>query len=311
MDNISSFHFLTVTALNEWDWTSRIIFFSFALPCYLLTIVVNATLIMIIAFEKALHEPMYIFLCNLCVNDLCGATGFYPRALIYLLTETNRISLEECILQSLVIIVYGAGEFSNLSVMAVDRYIAICRPLHYHSIMSTFTVRSLVTFIWIYPSFLSIMAILVAMKHPFCRHEIDKLFCENLSLVNLACKQDILNGILIGWMYVTALVLIGLVLISYLKIILACRRSKVNREKFFSTCMPHLITFLNYIACVFFDSSQTELRAKTLPRMLYTFFTVIFLIVPPVVNPVIYGIKLSPVRAKILCIFRSLRIKNL
>ncbi|XP_043078139.1 olfactory receptor 15-like [Puntigrus tetrazona] len=311
MENISFSHILTVTALNEWNWTSRIIFFSFALPVYLLTIVLNATLIMIITFEKALHEPMYIFLFNLCVNDLCGTTGFYPRALFYLLAETNRISLEGCITQSLVIIVYGAGEFSNLSVMAVDRYIAICRPLHYYSIMSPFAVRSLVAFIWIYPCFLSIMAILAAMKHPFCRHEIDKLFCENLSLVNLACKHDILNGIFNGWMYATAIVLISLVLISYFKIILACRRSKVNQEKFFSTCMPHLISFLNYIACVFVDSSQTELRTKTLPQMLYTLFTVIFLIVPPVINPLIYGIKLGPVRAKILCIFRRLIIKNL
>uniref|UniRef100_A0A8C1KPK1 Olfactory receptor n=1 Tax=Cyprinus carpio TaxID=7962 RepID=A0A8C1KPK1_CYPCA len=300
MDNISSHHFFTVTALDEWDWTSRIIFFSFALPGYLLTIVLNAALIMIIAFEKALHEPMYIFLCNLCVNDLCGTTGFYPRALVYLLTKTNRISLEECIVQSIVIIVYGAGEFSNLSVMAVDRYIAICQPLRYHSIMSPFAVWSLVTFIWIYPCFLSIMAILVAMKYPFCRNDIVKLFCENLSLVNLQCKQDNLNGIFNGWMYVTAIALISFVLISYFKIILACRKSKVNQEKFFSTCVPHLISFLNYIACVFFDSSQTEFRAKSLPRMLYTFLTVIFLIVPPVVNPVIYGIKLSPVRAKIL-----------
>ncbi len=74
---------------------------------------------MIIVFEKALHEPMYIFLCNLCVNDLCGTTGFYPRALVYLLTETNMISLEECIVQSLVIIVYAVGEFIHLKVLYV------------------------------------------------------------------------------------------------------------------------------------------------------------------------------------------------
>uniref|UniRef100_A0A671LTY5 Olfactory receptor n=1 Tax=Sinocyclocheilus anshuiensis TaxID=1608454 RepID=A0A671LTY5_9TELE len=316
MDNISSPHFLTVTALNEWGWTSRIIFFSFALPGYLLTIVLNATLIMIIAFEKALHEPMYIFLCNLCVNDLCGTTGFYPRALVYLLTETNRISLEECVVQGLVIVVYAVGEFTNLSVMAVDRYIAICQPLHYHSIMSPFTLLSLVTFIWIFPFFTCVMAVSLALKHPLCRHDINKLFCEHLSLLNLACKQDIFQGIFNGFIYISLAVFFVFVLISCLKIILACyiqlkQKSKVNQEKFFSTCVPHLISFLNYIACVFFDSSQTELRAKTLPRMLYTFLTVIFLIVPPVVNPVIYGIKLSPVRAKILCIFRSFRIKNL
>ncbi|XP_050949658.1 olfactory receptor 146-like [Labeo rohita] len=310
MDKISSSHILTVTALNDWNWTSRIIFFSFALPLDLLTIVLNVALIMIIAFEKALHEPMYIFLCNLCVNDLCGTTGFYPRALVYLLTETNRISLEECIVQGIVIIVYAVGEFSNLSVMAVDRYIAICRPLHYHSIMSPFTVRSLVSFIWIFPCFASIIAILVAMKHPICRHDINKLFCENLSLVNLSCKEDISYGIFNVWMYASVTVLIALVLVSYFKIILACRRSTVNQEKFFSTCMPHLITFLNYIACSFFDSSQTELRAKNLSRMLHTFLSVIFLTVPPVFNPVIYGIKLGPIRAKILYIFQSPRINN-
>uniref|UniRef100_A0A8C1DZP2 Olfactory receptor n=1 Tax=Cyprinus carpio carpio TaxID=630221 RepID=A0A8C1DZP2_CYPCA len=288
-------------------WQHLKLIFSFALPGYLLTIVLNATLIMIIAFEKALHEPMYIFLCNLCVNDLCGTTGFYPRALVYLLTETNRISLEECIVQSLVIIVYAVGELSNLSVMAIDRYIAICQPLQYPGIMSPFTVRSLVTFIWIFPCFVSIIAILVAMKHPICRHDIDKLFCENLSLVNLGCKEDISYGIFNGWMYASITVFTGLVLISYLKIILACRRSKVNQEKFFSTCMPHLIIFLNYIICSFFDSSQTELRAKTLSRKLYTFLSVVYLTVPPVVNPIIYGIKLRQVRAKILYI---LQFKN-
>ncbi|XP_048022839.1 olfactory receptor-like protein OLF4 [Megalobrama amblycephala] len=308
MENISLSHILTVTALNEWDWTSKIIFFSIALPGYLLTVVLNATLIMIIAFEKALHEPMYIFLCNLCVNDLCGTTGFYPRALVYLLTETNRISLEECIVQGLVIVVYAVGEFTNLSVMAVDRYIAICQPLHYHSIMSPFTVLCLVIFLWAFPCFASLLAILLAIKNPICRYDISKLFCENLSLVNLGCRQDISHGIFNGWMYISMSVLIGLVLISYFKIILACRKSKVNQEKFFSTCTPHLITFLNYVACSFFDSSQTELRTKTLS---HTILSVIFLTVPPFINPLIYGIKLAPIRAKILYIFRSSRFKNM
>uniref|UniRef100_A0A8C1VQ25 Olfactory receptor n=1 Tax=Cyprinus carpio TaxID=7962 RepID=A0A8C1VQ25_CYPCA len=371
MDNISSYHFLTVTALNEWDWTSRIIFFSFALLAYLLTIVLNAALIMIIAFEKALHEPMYIFLCNLCVNDLCGTTGFYPRALVYLLTETNRISFEECIVQCLAV-VYSVGEFTNLSVMAVDRYIAICQPLRYHSIMSPFTALSLVTFIWIFPFFIGVMAVSLALKHPLCRHDINKLFCEHLSLLNLACKQDIFQGIFNGFIYISMAVFFVFVLISYLKIILACRKSKVNREKFYSTCVPHLISFLNttcglsdslltrfkvetlsniavffvfvlmsylkiilacrkskvnrekfYSTCVphlisfmittcgLSDSLLTRFKAETLSNIASTFLSVIILTFPPVVNPVIYGIKLGPIRAKILYIFKSPRINNL
>ncbi len=310
MNNISSSHILTVTVLNEWDWTSRIIFFSFALPGYLLTIVLNATLIMIIAFEKALHEPMYIFLCNLCVNDLCGTTGFYPRALVYLLTETNMISLEECVVQGLVIVVYATGEFTNLSVMAVDRYIAICRPLHYHSIMSSSTVLSLVTFIWIFPFFIGVIAVSLALKHPFCRHDMNRLFCEHLSLLNLACKQDIFQGIFNGFIYISMTVFFVFVLISYLKIILACRKSKVNREKFYSTCVPHLICFL-ITTCGLSDSLLTRFNVEKLSNIAYTFLSIIILTVPPFVNPVIYGIKLAPIRAKILYIFRSPRITNL
>uniref|UniRef100_A0A8C2FCI1 Olfactory receptor n=1 Tax=Cyprinus carpio TaxID=7962 RepID=A0A8C2FCI1_CYPCA len=307
MDNISSFSSFSLIALND---TSRIIFFSFALLAYLLTIVLNAALIRIIAFEKALHEPMYIFLCNLCVNDLCGTTGFYPRALVYLLTETNRISLEECIVQSIVIVVYSVGEFTNLSVMAVDRYIAICQPLRYHSIMSPFTALSLVTFIWIFPFFIGVMAVSLALKHPLCRHDINKLFCEHLSLLNLACKQDIFQGIFNGFIYISMAVFFVFVLISYLKIILACRKSKVNREKFYSTCVPHLISFLN-TTCGLSDSLLTRFKVETLSNIAYTFLSVIFLTVPPVVNPVIYGIKLGPIRAKILYTFHSPRINNL
>ncbi|XP_050949451.1 olfactory receptor 24-like [Labeo rohita] len=310
MDNISSSHIINVTALNDWDWTSRILFFSFALPGYLLTIVLNATLIMIIVFEKALHEPMYIFLCNLCVNDLCGATGFYPRTLSYLLTETNRISLDECAVQGLVIVFYATGEFTNLSVMAVDRYVAICQPLHYHSIMSPFTVWSLVTFIWIFPCFVSVMAVSLALKYPFCKHSINKLFCEHLTLLNLACKQDIFQGIFNVFIYISMSAFFVFVLLSYLKIILACRKSKVNQEKFYSTCIPHLVSFLN-TTCGLFDSVYTKLKVETLSNMTYTFLSVIILTIPPVVNPVVYGIKLGPIRAKILYIFQSSKINNL
>uniref|UniRef100_A0A8C2FE76 Olfactory receptor n=1 Tax=Cyprinus carpio TaxID=7962 RepID=A0A8C2FE76_CYPCA len=310
MHNISFPHFLTVTVLNDWDWTSRIIFFSFALSAYLLTIVLNAALIMIIAFEKALHEPMYIFLCNLCVNDLCGTTGFYPRALVYLLTETNRISFEECIVQCLAIVMYATGEFTNLSVMAVDRYIAICQPLRYHSIMSPFAVRSLVTFIWIFPFFIGVLAISLALKHPLCRYDMNRLFCEHLTLLNLACKQDIFQGIINGFIYISKAVFFVFVLMSYLKIILACRKSKVNREKFYSTCVPHLISFM-ITTCGLSDSLLTRFKAETLSNIASTFLSVIILTFPPVVNPVIYGIKLGPIRAKILYIFKSPRNNNL
>ncbi|KAM6970071.1 putative olfactory receptor 13C6 [Aplochiton taeniatus] len=115
---------------------NKSVFFPLTLVTYPLIITVNLTLIITIIQEKSLHEPMYIFICNLSINSLYGSAGFYPMFLNVLLSDIYVISYAACFTQAFVIYSSVLCEITILSVMAFDRYVAICRPLHYHTLMS-------------------------------------------------------------------------------------------------------------------------------------------------------------------------------
>lgn len=307
MDNISSFSSFSLIALNDTSRSSRITAFSFALPGYLVTIFVNAALICIIVLEKVLHQPMYIFVCNLCINGLYGATGFYPPLLYYLLNETNVISLTECAIQSFAIFTYAIGEFTNLCIMAFDRYLAICRPLYYHTVMTTITVWRLLTFIWMFPCCTAILIILLTLRFPICMNQINKLYCENWVLERLACRVDTAQFVVNGILTCAVNALVWFVFLSYVKILIACKHSVQSHKKFITTCLPHLIAFLNYVVWSLFNTLYEVFGTGSLPQGFKNFLSVSFLIIPPLVNPIIYGIILTPIRTKAKNLFQSLR----
>ncbi|NP_001124277.1 odorant receptor 123-1 [Danio rerio] len=310
MDNNSSFSMFSLTALNG-SRSSRITIFSFALPGYFLTIFVNTLLILIIVLEKVLHQPMYIFLCNLCINGLYGATGFYPPLLYYLLSESNVISLKECAIQSFAIFTYAIGEFTNLSVMAFDRYLAICRPLYYHNIMTTVTVWRLLTFIWMFPCCTAILLILMTLRFPICIKKISKLYCETWVLERLVCGVDTAQFVFNGILTCAVNALVWFVFLSYINILVACKHSVQNHKKFISTCLPHLIAFLNYVFWSLFSTLYELFGISSLSQEFKNFLSVTFMIIPPLINPVIYGIVLTPIRTKAKHVFQSFRPKHI
>ncbi len=310
MDNISSFSSFSLTALNDTSRSSRITIFSFALTGYCLTIFLNTVLIFIIVLEKVLHQPMYIFLCNLCINEIYGATGLYPPLLYYLLNETNVISLEECAIQSFAIFTYAIGEFTNLCVMAFDRYLAICRPLYYNTVMTTITVWRLLTFIWMFPCCTAILMILMTLRFPICMNQINKLYCETWVLERLACRVDTAQFVLNGILTCAINALVCFVFLSYIKILIACKHSVQNHKKFMTTCLPHLVAFFNYVVWSLFNSFYERFGTSSLPQGFKNFLSVSFVIIPPLVNPIIYGIVLTPIRIKAKHIFQSLRSKH-
>ncbi|XP_017574437.1 olfactory receptor 2C1-like [Pygocentrus nattereri] len=308
MDNISSSDIFTFTALSETDWTSKFILFIFALPGYFLTVIVNSTLVTIIVLEKTLHQPMYFFLCNLCINELYGATGFYPKLLSDLLLGNNTISFQECVFQNFVIFTYALSEFTNLTVMAFDRYIAICSPLSYHNIMTPLTVWKFVVFIWMFPCCSALIMILMTLRFPICKTQINKLVCDHMSMERLACSTDMTQFVLNGLFTCIFCGLVFFFFYSYAKIIIVCKQSKQG-QKFKSTCLPHLIGFLNYIVCSLFDSFHTRFGLTYASQALQNFMSITYLIIPPFVNPIMYGIILSPIRVKILYISQRLTYK--
>ncbi|XP_062329478.1 olfactory receptor 6N1-like [Osmerus eperlanus] len=128
---------------------NKFVYFPLTLLTYLLIILVNLTLIITIILEKGLHEPMYIFLCNLCINALYGTAGFYPRFLSDLLSDDQVISYGGCVTQGFVIYTSVMCEITLLTAMAYDRYVAICKPLQYHTLLAPVTVGKIIIFAWL------------------------------------------------------------------------------------------------------------------------------------------------------------------
>ncbi|XP_018588031.2 olfactory receptor 2G6-like [Scleropages formosus] len=299
MENSSNEFFFILSGLND-TRTNRQIYFSFTLLVYFFTLFVNLTLIMTIVFENILHEPMHIFLCNLCVNGLCGATAFYPKILMDLLADSHMISYSACLTQIFVIYNYIFCEFTNLAVMAYDRYVAICRPLQYYSIMTPQKVGKLLVIIWLIPIFETTVGMIMTAKLPLCGSKIDKIYCTNWEVVKLACIDTTLNnlyGYILMFLHVFQTFL--LIMISYIHIIRTCLRSQVEQSKFMETCLPHLITLINFTLSVIFDVMYARYGSKSSVQALRNILTVEYLVVPPLLNPLIYGLKLKQIRCSV------------
>ncbi|XP_061072374.1 olfactory receptor 14A2-like [Conger conger] len=150
MENVSAVTSFILTAYTELE-DYRYLYFLCFLLVYILTLLANSVLIVAIYTEKALHEPMYLFICNLSVNGVYGSTALLPSMLSHLLSHNYEISLVFCLLQIYCLLSYAVVEFTILAVMSYDRYVAICRPLHYHLLMSPRNVYAAIALSWALP----------------------------------------------------------------------------------------------------------------------------------------------------------------
>ncbi|XP_048837769.1 olfactory receptor 7G1-like isoform X2 [Brienomyrus brachyistius] len=295
MENSSSELIFVLHGLNE-TRTKRQIFFGLSILAYVFTIFVNLTLIFTILLEKILHEPMFIFLCNLCANSICGSTSFYPRLLIDLLSDSHVISYTACIIQIFGISMYLVCEITNLTVMAYDRYVAICKPLEYHSIMTPHRVGMLVQITW-FLSFLEIIvSLMLAVRLPLCGSRIEKLYCFTWDVVKLSCVDTTLNNIYGYCSSFFHTFQFLLLITSYIQITRICIKSQIERSKFMETCLPHLITYGTFAISLSFDLLSARLSSDASLQALRNSLSIMYLIVPPVLNPLIYGLKLKQLR---------------
>ncbi|XP_064158614.1 putative gustatory receptor clone PTE03 [Anguilla rostrata] len=302
MENSSEIVFV-LQGLNE-TRTNKHIYFVVTLLGYLFTIFVNLTLIVTIILEKMLHEPMFIFLCSLCINGLVGASSFYPKLLLDLLSDVHVISYAACMIQLFIGYSYVFCEFTMLTVMAYDRYVAICKPLNYHSIITPRTVVKLLILTWLFSLCESIIGLNLTLRLPLCGFHIEKLYCTNWPVVKLSCVDTTINniyGYILTFSHVSQAVLI---LISYVNIIKASIRSPADRNKFMQTCLPHLISLTNFTITLVFDVMYDRYGSSSRLQNFRTFLALEYLIVPPLLNPLIYGLKMNQIRRRIFRIFR-------
>ncbi|NP_001121869.1 odorant receptor 126-2 [Danio rerio] len=302
LKNESSVLIFTLSALNE-TTENRYVLFSLTALYYPLIVFCNVTVIFTIISHKKLHEPMYVFICSLCVNGLFGTVGFYPKFLYDLLSQDQVISYVGCLIQIFVIYSSLLCDFSTLTVMAYDRYVAICRPLEYHSVMTARMVFKCILFCWLPPMSCLCLLVTLTSRLTLCGSSIEKLYCENWSVVKLSCFSTTVNnviGFVIIIIYFTHAVL---VFCSYMYLIRKCRKSIEGRHKFIQTCVPHLLSLINVTTAFLFDVLFSRYGSKSVPQSLRNFMALEFLLLPPILNPLIYGLKLTAVRQEVMRLF--------
>ncbi|KAI5625642.1 odorant receptor, family E, subfamily 126, member 3, partial [Silurus asotus] len=294
-ENSSVEYMFVIHGLND-TRTNKHIYFAFGLIVYSMTLFINLSITITIILDKTLHEPMYIFICNMFFNGILGASAFYPKILADLLAEYHVISYVGCLSQAYIIYSYVFCEYTCLTVMSYDRYISICKPLEYHSIMTLQKCFKLLILSWLGSILESTVGMMLTAQLRLCGNVIDKLYCSNWEVVKLSCTDVTVNnvyGYILMVIHVSQAVFI---IVSYISIIRASLRSKTQWAKFMQTCLPHLIALTNFTIAVIFDFMYARYGKSQGLQALRNMLGIEFLVVPPLLNPIIYGFKLTQIR---------------
>ncbi|XP_075706003.1 olfactory receptor 52D1-like [Rhinoderma darwinii] len=295
-------HMLT---LNFGELTlEKYLYFVIVIIGYALIVVCNGAVIVTVWQHKRLQEPMYIFISVLCMNGLYGSSAFFPSLLINLLQKNPSISYRACLTQVFCLHTYGSFEMTILASMSYDRYVSICNPLRYNTIMTSSTVGKILFGAWLYPVTLIGVLVILTARLPLCRTHILKIYCDNWSVVSLSCTDTTVNNIY--GLFITA-ALLGLmslmIFYSYFEIGKICMKSKNITEKALQTCTPHLITITNFLIDTFFEILLHRFAPTKLPYELRVIMSLQFLVVPPILNPFIYGLKMKEIKSKLRELF--------
>ncbi|XP_016018528.2 olfactory receptor 24 [Rousettus aegyptiacus] len=266
--------------------------FSLFLCMYVVTVVGNLLIILVISSDSHLHTPMYFFLANLSLVDFCLATNTVPKMLVNIQTKSKSISYLCCLTQMYFFHFFGIVDSVLIAVMAYDRFVAICHPLHYTTIMSPRLCGLLAGGLWVFSCFISLIHILLMVRLVFCDdRKIPHYFCDLTPLLRLSCTDTSVNKIFVlivaGMVIATPFICI---LASYARIIMAIMKvpSAGGRKKAFSTCSSHLSvvalfygTTIGVYLCP--SSVRTAVKEKA-SAVMYTAVT-------PMLNPFIYSLR--------------------
>ncbi|XP_053781131.1 olfactory receptor 2D2-like [Desmodus rotundus] len=275
--------------LSDNPHNQQLLFILF-LGVYLVTVVGNLLLMSLVQADSLLHTPMYFFLCNLSLADLCFSTNIVPQALVHLLSRKKVISFTRCAAQLLLFLIFGGTQCALLAVMSYDRYAAICNPLHYPSIMTWRVCAQLAVGSWTSGILVSVVDTSFTLKLPYTgSNSIAHFFCEAPALLSLASTDTWTSEMAIFLMGVVLLLLpVSLILVSYGHIIVTVVRMKsaAGRLKAFSTCGSHLVVvILFYVSgIVTYMTPKSSKEQKKLVSVFYAMVT-------PMLNPLIYSLR--------------------
>ncbi|XP_063788396.1 olfactory receptor 2D2-like [Pseudophryne corroboree] len=305
-NNTVIFEFILLGLSSE-PRTQVIIFYVFLLV-YLIILIGNISIIILITSDVSLHTPMYFFLCNLSFLDLCYSSSTVPRMLKDLMSVKKIIPYAECAAQMYISLSLGETECILLVIMAYDRYVAICYPLHYTTIMSKMVCVRLAIGTWICGFLLSISHVTLTLNVNLCNNnEINNFFCEVPEILSLGCENILFIEFIIFVVGVIILMIpITFIVISYSQIILCIlkMKSSAGQRKAFSTCGSHMM-----VVTMFYGSAMAAYmkpRSSSLPGT-DKFIAIFYVIITPMLNPLIYSLRNNDVKSA----FLKLKVRNI
>ncbi|KFV17053.1 Olfactory receptor 10A7, partial [Pterocles gutturalis] len=282
----------------------QLLLFVVVLLVFTVTMMGNILIVLIATLDPALHTPMYYFLKNLSLIDVCYSLDIVPQMLTHLLSERKTSSFTACALQLNLIVLFITSECFLLAVMAYDRYAAICHPLHYATIMTKKTCRQMSAAVWLsgFPVAIGLTGWLFSM--PFCKsNEVNHFFCDMSPVLKLVCSDTSIFELLVFIATLLIMVLpFILITISYIYIIYTIVQMPMSesRQRMFSTCAAHLmvVTLFYCTTCLIHLQPKSSLSPnnKKLVSLSYTVIT-------PMLNPIIYSLRNSDVREALQRVF--------
>ncbi|XP_030046617.1 olfactory receptor 151-like [Microcaecilia unicolor] len=303
--NQTSLHEFILMGFTDLHNLQSFLFIVF-LSIYVLTLLGNISIVTIIKITPRLHTPMYFFIGNLSLIDICYSSTIAPKTLVNLVLEIKDISYLGCVVQLYIFVTFAIAECFLLAVMAYDRYVAICNPLLYLIVMNKRVCFLLVTILYTISLVLSAVHTNNVFSVAFCGpYKISSFYCDLLPVLKLSCFDTFIRELVLSSISVIVLLIsISGVFLSYIYIISTILRirSSEGRRKAFSTCASHFITvtlfFGTLIFIYVFPSSHYSLNKNRCVSVVYT-------MIIPMVNPMIYSLRNNDVKQAVKKIMKK------
>ncbi|XP_013879277.1 olfactory receptor 6M1-like [Austrofundulus limnaeus] len=302
MDNVGNVSYITMSGYVELS-KYKYLFFTVMFLLYILIICSNSVIVYLIWSNKGLHEPMYIFIAALLFNCVLYSTNIYPKLLIDFLFEKQIISYSSCIFQFFMFYTLGITEFLLLAVMAFDRYVSLCNPLRYQTIMTKTTVSICLVMAWLFPVCHIAFETIFTAEAKLCSLNLNGIICNN-AIFTLHCVKSKPLTVL-GLLSLIDLVILPVLftIFTYTKIfIISYQQCKTFRKKAAETCVPHLLVLAScsYLAAYDVIIARVESHFPKTARFIMTLQIFLY---HPIINPFIYGIKMKEIskHLKTLC----------
>uniref|UniRef100_A0AC11AX53 Uncharacterized protein n=1 Tax=Ovis aries TaxID=9940 RepID=A0AC11AX53_SHEEP len=297
--NMGAFTLLGIPGLEQYHvWISV----PFCL-LYLVAVAGNSVLLYLIAVEHSLHAPMFSFLSMLAITDLTLSTTCVPKSLSIFWFGPQEISFPGCLTQLFFLHYSSVLDSAILLAMAFDRYVAICSPLRYTTILTPRAIVKIAVGITFRSFCVFVPCVFLVHRLPFCRtHNIPHTYCEHIGVARLACA-DISINIWYGFCVPIMIVIIDAILIAVSYILILCAVFRLPfqdaRQKALGTCGSHVCVILMFYIPAFF-SILAHHFGHNVPQTFHIVFANLYVVIPPALNPIVYGVKTKQIRENVI-----------